>query len=99
MTKKQLFLTPHSKSEITPEFLPFRAPNFRGDFDPTCRSLRKSLQEARWRAAPADEQSPQTISASCTSGRETGRSVEILNDCRLDLEFEPSTSNSGSSTR
>jgi hypothetical protein len=30
-----LFLTPHFKSETTPAFLPFRAADFRGDFDPT----------------------------------------------------------------
>jgi hypothetical protein len=30
-----LFLTPHFKSETTPAFLPFRAADIRGDFDPT----------------------------------------------------------------
>jgi hypothetical protein len=36
-----LFLTLHFKSEITPAFLPFRAANFRVDFDPPAACSRK----------------------------------------------------------
>src|SRR5262249_48897142 len=67
--------------------------------DPTCRSYQKKPPGGSLVSVSCRRAIPRAISASCTGGGETGRSVEISSDYRLDLEFEPSTSNSGSSTR